>query len=130
MPLRDLNGLVAAFHGKWRGAVRAGRIEKRGVVARTILETGRSATAAPRGVWPQNPTPQQTLHVVRSAGLEMDANTVTTTDWGCMSSSEVANALDVFEDEEGDEACEVVLAVDAGNAPVIELLGVEGEGRR
>ena len=38
MPLRDLNGLVAAFHGKWRGAVRAGRIEKRGVVARSVVE--------------------------------------------------------------------------------------------
>jgi len=122
MPLRDLNSLVAAFHGKWRGAVRAGRIEKRGVVARTMLETGRSATAAPGRVWPQNPTPQQTLHVVRSAGLEMDANTVTTTDWACMSSSEVAKALDVFEDDEGGETCEVVMAVDAGDAPVIELL--------
>ena len=34
LPLRDLNGLVAAFHNKWRGAIRTGRIPKSAAVAR------------------------------------------------------------------------------------------------
>ena len=115
LPLRDLNGLVAAFHGKWRGAVRQGRIEKRAIVARpAVVESGRSARMTSGSEVLQNSTPQQTLHVVRSAGLEMDTNTVTTSDWGRVSVGEVANALDTLELEEDDgETCEVVMAVDA-----------------
>ena len=120
LPLRDLNGLVAGLHAKWRGAVRAGRIEKRGAAARGTVEVGRIARAE-SSTAPAS-TPQQTLHIVRSAGLELDNDTVTTSDWTRAGMSEIANGLDALEDEGDPELCEIVMAVDGGNAPVIELL--------
>lgn len=121
LPLRDLNGLVAGLHAKWRGAVRAGRIEKRAAAARGAVEVGRSA----RTEGTATVTPQQTLYVVRSAGLEVDNSTVTTSDWKMTGESEVAaliNDMDALEDGGDPEMCEIVMAVDGGDASVIELL--------
>ena len=120
LPLRDLNGLVAGLHAKWRGAVRAGRIEKRAAAARGAVEVGRSARTEITAM--HGNTPQQTLHVVRSVGLEVDNDTVTTSDWALAGQSEIANGLDALEDGGDPEHCEIVMAVDGGNAPVIELL--------
>ena len=154
-PVRDLMGCAQGFHLKWRDGVRAGKIPKQGAVTRAAatpnLEIGRSANlitlsrdldangeivtgrnATMRG--PAGP-PQRSLEIVRLAGIDLDRDTTTTTDWNHTNPTELGRIIDAMEmgEDLSDAQYDVVMALDAQSTPVVEMLCLKclgsGHGR-
>ena len=115
LPTRDLRGLVLFYDQKWRNAIEAGHIECRKAKPRT--EVARALSTAP-----SDPTPQQSLALVRAAGIVFPVNTVTTSLWDTLPESDLLRSLDVYENGTETEACEIVMAVDGGGTTVFELI--------
>ena len=116
LPTRDLYGLFRFFDQKWRHAMEAGHIERRKPKSRT--ETARALSISPA-----DPTPQQTLALVRAAGVVLlPANTVTTSLWDSFPEPDLHRALTEYVNETDTEACEIVMAVDGDGTSVIELV--------
>ena len=86
--------------------------------------TARTLHAQPATQLVLHRPPQQTLEVVQSAGLDVDAATVTTTDWSRAEPQELAMMMGTSESGAEDDLSlgEVVTCFDAQGTPVLEAI--------